>query len=178
MEWNLRYKRPFELVQKFNGKNLQRSTLTSFTPFDNFTLLLAHLQSYSNMSRYTAAHAKPQGPGNVRPTALQIVNDEGLGPVRFDHYNFDMPSSYDPWQALAQSKTSNIYLAARSRDATARKACTASRSIRGRPKQPARSRPGLHVTHLGFPGDKGKGEVGGTRRSDDNVCGPELGLGR
>lgn len=34
-----------------------------------------------------------------------------LGPVRFDDYNFDTPSSYDPWQAYAQSKTCNVYLA-------------------------------------------------------------------
>ncbi|KAF4946053.1 hypothetical protein FSARC_14291 [Fusarium sarcochroum] len=30
------------------------------------------------MSRYAAAHANPQGPGDARPTALQIVRDEGL----------------------------------------------------------------------------------------------------
>lgn len=30
------------------------------------------------MSRYTTAHATPQGPGDARPTALQIVEDEGL----------------------------------------------------------------------------------------------------
>jgi len=30
------------------------------------------------MSRYAAAHANPQGPGDARPTALQIVEDEGL----------------------------------------------------------------------------------------------------
>ncbi|KAF9870454.1 WW domain-containing oxidoreductase [Colletotrichum karsti] len=30
------------------------------------------------MSRYTEAHAKPIGPGDSRPTALQIVQDEGL----------------------------------------------------------------------------------------------------
>ncbi|KAJ4176385.1 hypothetical protein NW767_015472 [Fusarium falciforme] len=30
------------------------------------------------MSRYAAAHANPQGPGDARPTALQIVNDEGM----------------------------------------------------------------------------------------------------
>ncbi|KAJ4077885.1 hypothetical protein BFJ70_g16421 [Fusarium oxysporum] len=30
------------------------------------------------MSKYAAAHAKPQGPGDARPTALQIVKDEGL----------------------------------------------------------------------------------------------------
>ena len=33
------------------------------------------------------------------------------GPVRFDDYNFEKPSSYDPWQAYAQAKTCNIYLA-------------------------------------------------------------------
>ena len=33
------------------------------------------------------------------------------GPVRFDDYSFEEPSSYDPWQAYAQSKTANIYLA-------------------------------------------------------------------
>lgn len=31
------------------------------------------------MSRYAAAHVSPQGPGDARPTALQIVKDEGLG---------------------------------------------------------------------------------------------------
>ncbi|KAH7215672.1 hypothetical protein DER44DRAFT_764743 [Fusarium oxysporum] len=30
------------------------------------------------MSRYTEVHAKPQGPGDARPTALQIVKDEDL----------------------------------------------------------------------------------------------------
>ncbi|KAM0720918.1 hypothetical protein Q7P37_003203 [Cladosporium fusiforme] len=30
------------------------------------------------MSRYAAAHANLQGPGDARPTALQIVSDEGL----------------------------------------------------------------------------------------------------
>ncbi|EKG11072.1 Short-chain dehydrogenase/reductase SDR [Macrophomina phaseolina MS6] len=30
------------------------------------------------MSRYAAAHATPQGPGDARPTALQILKDEGL----------------------------------------------------------------------------------------------------
>lgn len=30
------------------------------------------------MSRYAAAHAHPQGPGDARPTALQIVQDEKL----------------------------------------------------------------------------------------------------
>ncbi|KFY64910.1 hypothetical protein V496_02940 [Pseudogymnoascus sp. VKM F-4515 (FW-2607)] len=28
--------------------------------------------------RYTASHANPQGPGDARPTALQVVEDEGL----------------------------------------------------------------------------------------------------
>ena len=32
-------------------------------------------------------------------------------PVRFDDYNFDQPSSYDPWVAYGQAKTANIYLA-------------------------------------------------------------------
>ncbi|KAH7174064.1 uncharacterized protein B0J16DRAFT_406509 [Fusarium flagelliforme] len=30
------------------------------------------------MSRYTAAHIKPDGPGDARPTALQIIQDEGV----------------------------------------------------------------------------------------------------
>lgn len=30
------------------------------------------------MSRYAAAHAKPEGPGDARPTGLQIIEDEGL----------------------------------------------------------------------------------------------------
>ncbi|KFA54517.1 hypothetical protein S40293_08952 [Stachybotrys chartarum IBT 40293] len=30
------------------------------------------------MSRYTEAHAKPNGPGDARPTALQIIEDEGV----------------------------------------------------------------------------------------------------
>ncbi|KAF5586652.1 reductase [Fusarium pseudoanthophilum] len=30
------------------------------------------------MSRYAEAHVNPQGPGDARPTALQIVKDEGL----------------------------------------------------------------------------------------------------
>ncbi|CAG9950599.1 unnamed protein product [Clonostachys rosea f. rosea IK726] len=31
------------------------------------------------MSKYLALHADPSGPGDARPTALQIVRDEGLG---------------------------------------------------------------------------------------------------
>lgn len=31
------------------------------------------------MSRYVAAHVNPQGSGDARPTAMQIVEDEGLG---------------------------------------------------------------------------------------------------
>lgn len=30
------------------------------------------------MSRYAAAHIKPDGPGDARPTALQIIQDEGV----------------------------------------------------------------------------------------------------
>ena len=30
------------------------------------------------MSAYTAAHADPQGAGDARPTALQVIEDEGL----------------------------------------------------------------------------------------------------
>ncbi|KIL86201.1 hypothetical protein FAVG1_10598 [Fusarium avenaceum] len=30
------------------------------------------------MSRYAAAHKQPQGPGDARPTALQIIQDEGV----------------------------------------------------------------------------------------------------
>ena len=30
------------------------------------------------MSRYAKAHADTKGPGDARPTALQIVEDEGL----------------------------------------------------------------------------------------------------
>ncbi|WYZ44530.1 hypothetical protein EsH8_VII_000966 [Colletotrichum jinshuiense] len=30
------------------------------------------------MARYIAAHQNPQGPGDARPTALQIIEDEGL----------------------------------------------------------------------------------------------------
>ena len=30
------------------------------------------------MSRYAVAHAKPNGPGDARPTALQIIKDEGV----------------------------------------------------------------------------------------------------
>ncbi|KAK2602164.1 hypothetical protein N8I77_008718 [Diaporthe amygdali] len=30
------------------------------------------------MSRYAASHVNPQGPGDARPTALQVVEDEGL----------------------------------------------------------------------------------------------------
>ncbi|PVH91373.1 NAD(P)-binding protein [Periconia macrospinosa] len=36
------------------------------------------------MSRYAAAHANPAGPGDARPTALQIVKDEGLEGVLKD----------------------------------------------------------------------------------------------
>ena len=31
--------------------------------------------------------------------------------MRFDDYNFEKPSSYDPWLAYGQTKTCNIYLA-------------------------------------------------------------------
>ena len=30
------------------------------------------------MSRYASAHANPQGPGDARPTAIQIIKDEDL----------------------------------------------------------------------------------------------------
>ncbi|KAH6991529.1 hypothetical protein BKA56DRAFT_667988 [Ilyonectria sp. MPI-CAGE-AT-0026] len=30
------------------------------------------------MSPYATAHAKPNGPGDARPTALQIIKDEGV----------------------------------------------------------------------------------------------------
>ncbi|GKT46450.1 WW domain-containing oxidoreductase [Colletotrichum spaethianum] len=30
------------------------------------------------MSRYASSHVSPKGPGDARPTALQVVNDEGL----------------------------------------------------------------------------------------------------
>lgn len=33
------------------------------------------------------------------------------GPIRFDDYNFDKPSSYNAWAAYGQSKTANIYMA-------------------------------------------------------------------
>jgi NAD(P)-dependent dehydrogenase (short-subunit alcohol dehydrogenase family) len=33
------------------------------------------------------------------------------GPVRFDDYNFDQPSSYSGWSAYGQAKTANIYMA-------------------------------------------------------------------
>jgi NAD(P)-dependent dehydrogenase (short-subunit alcohol dehydrogenase family) len=32
----------------------------------------------ASQNKYAAAHEKPQGPGDARPTALQIVEDEGL----------------------------------------------------------------------------------------------------
>jgi NAD(P)-dependent dehydrogenase (short-subunit alcohol dehydrogenase family) len=32
----------------------------------------------SSVSRYAAAHQHPQGEGDARPTALQIIQDEGL----------------------------------------------------------------------------------------------------
>ena len=31
------------------------------------------------MGRYTDVHARPKGPGDARPSALQIVNDESMG---------------------------------------------------------------------------------------------------
>ena len=34
-----------------------------------------------------------------------------FSPLRFDDYNFELPSSYDPFQAYGQSKTCNIYMA-------------------------------------------------------------------
>ncbi|KAF7544108.1 hypothetical protein G7Z17_g10208 [Cylindrodendrum hubeiense] len=37
------------------------------------------------MSRYAAAHIKPEGPGDARPTALQIVKDEGAEGQLQDH---------------------------------------------------------------------------------------------
>lgn len=32
----------------------------------------------SSDERYASAHASPQGPGDARPTAMQIIEDEGL----------------------------------------------------------------------------------------------------
>ena len=37
-----------------------------------------HQFQIRNMSRYAEAHKDPKGPGDARPTALQIVKDEGL----------------------------------------------------------------------------------------------------
>jgi hypothetical protein len=33
------------------------------------------------------------------------------GPVQFDDYNFDQPSSYSGWAAYGQAKTAKIYMA-------------------------------------------------------------------
>lgn len=38
----------------------------------------AHM-STTTLSKYASSHVKPQGPGDSRPTALQIVNDEQRG---------------------------------------------------------------------------------------------------
>lgn len=35
-------------------------------------------ESFNAMSHYAAAHQNPQGPGDARPTALQIIEDENL----------------------------------------------------------------------------------------------------
>jgi hypothetical protein len=35
-------------------------------------------EGHRTMSRYAAAHKNTKGPGDARPTALQIVEDEGL----------------------------------------------------------------------------------------------------
>ncbi len=32
----------------------------------------------SPLSKYASAHADPKGPGDARPTALQIIKDEGM----------------------------------------------------------------------------------------------------
>lgn len=42
------------------------------------TARLSSTKKRNSMSRYAAAHAHPKGPGDARPTALQIVSDEGL----------------------------------------------------------------------------------------------------
>lgn len=37
----------------------------------------------SSMSKYADSHKKPNGPGDARPTAMQIVEDEGrLGTMK------------------------------------------------------------------------------------------------
>lgn len=56
-----------------------RLLTTFFAKASNFsTLKPLTSKTLAEMSRYAAAHANPQGPGDARPTALQIVEDEGL----------------------------------------------------------------------------------------------------
>lgn len=44
----------------------------------NFTVQYRQLTTNFIMASYTAAYANPQGPGDARPTALQVVKDEDL----------------------------------------------------------------------------------------------------
>jgi hypothetical protein len=42
------------------------------------------------MSRYAEAHENPAGPGDARPTALQIIQDEGLEGNMKDKVSFKL----------------------------------------------------------------------------------------
>ncbi|KAF7561051.1 hypothetical protein G7046_g3096 [Stylonectria norvegica] len=66
----------------------QRATALRFISFDFHTRSVTRYSTSSHdpsippqvsiMSRYAATHVNPQGPGDARPTALQIIKDEGL----------------------------------------------------------------------------------------------------
>ncbi len=43
-----------------------------------FLITISESLANAIMSRYVEAHTKPNGPGDTRPTALQIIKDEGL----------------------------------------------------------------------------------------------------
>ncbi|KAF5979557.1 alcohol dehydrogenase [Fusarium coicis] len=77
------------------------------------------------MSRYAAAHDDPQGPGDARPTALQIIKDEGVeGKLKGKVIVITGTSSgigIETARALAET-SAKLFLTARNLD-KAKKAC-------------------------------------------------------
>jgi NAD(P)-dependent dehydrogenase (short-subunit alcohol dehydrogenase family) len=77
------------------------------------------------MSRYAAAHEDPQGPGDARPTALQIIKDEGVeGKLKDKVIVITGTSSgigIETARALAET-SAKLFLTARNLD-KAKKAC-------------------------------------------------------
>ena len=57
---------------------LSSTTQSLFSLFSLFSTTAATATTATMSSRYAAVHEKPKGPGDARPTAFDIVNDEGL----------------------------------------------------------------------------------------------------